>query len=62
MREGWTLQQYVEELMELARMEFNEAVDPNIIEMKFKMLRREMLERFTPEEMMNHGIFFENNV
>lgn len=62
MREGWTLQQYVEELMELARMEFNEAIDPNIIEMKFKMLRREMLERFTPEEMMNHGIFFENNV
>ncbi len=59
MREGWTLQQYVEELMELARMEFNEAIDPNIIEMKFKMLRREMLERFTPEEMMNHGIFFE---
>ena len=62
MREGWTLQQYVEELMELARMEFNEAIDPNIIEMKFKMRRREMLERFTPEEMMNHGIFFENNV
>ena len=62
MREGWTLQQYVDELMELARMEFDQVIDPDLIEMKFKMLRREMLERFTPEEMMNHGIFFENNV
>lgn len=62
MRETWTLQRYVDELMELARLEFDQIIDPGLIEMKFKMLRREMLERFTPEEMAIHGIYFEKSV
>jgi hypothetical protein len=61
MRESWTLDQYVDELMNLARIEFDQVVSPDIIDMKHKMLRREMLERFSPEEMMIHGIYFENN-
>ena len=62
MREDWTLQRYVEELMELARMEFDRSVEPYILDVKFKVLRREMQERFTPEEMAIHGIYFENSV
>lgn len=62
MREHWTLQQYVDELMLIARQEFDKSVEPYILDMKFKVLRREMQERFTPEEMSIHGIYFEKSV
>ena len=62
MREHWTLQEYVDALMEIARQEFDQSIEPYILDMKFKMLRREMLERFTPEEMSIHGIYFEKSV
>ena len=60
MREHWTLDQYVDELLEVARMEFDQSVDSYILNLKYQMLKREMGERFTPEEMLNHGIVFEN--
>jgi hypothetical protein len=59
MREHWTLQQYVDELMEMARQEFDESVEPYILDMKLKVLRREMQERFSEEQMAIHGIVFE---
>lgn len=59
MREHWTLQQYVNELMEMANQEFDQSVEPYIIDMKLKVLRREMQERFTEEQMAIHGIVFE---
>jgi len=62
MREHWTLQQYVDALMEIARQEFDQSVEPYILDMKFKTFRREMQERFTPEEMAIHGIYFEKSV
>lgn len=62
MREHWTLDQYVEELMALARMEFEGAVHPDLIIRKSRVLQSEMQERFTPEQLMVHGIFFEKSV
>lgn len=58
MRTKWTLQRYVDELMEMAQQEFDEAVDTAILQYKFKILRHEMQQRFTPEEMSIHGIYF----
>ena len=60
MREHWDLQRYIDELMEMARMEFEDVIDPHILNMKLRILKREMMERFTPEQMFMHGIVFEN--
>ena len=62
MREDWNLQRYVDELMTMARQEFEETIDPVILDMNLRILRREMQERFTPEDMAIHGIYFENSV
>ena len=62
MRKDWTLDRYVDELMALARLEFTEAVHPDVILLKSKVLKEEMMTRFTPEQLLIHGIVFENSV
>jgi UDP-N-acetyl-D-mannosaminuronate dehydrogenase len=62
MREHWTLQQYVDELMKMARQEFDQSVPSWIIDMKLKVLRREMQQRFSQEEIAIHGIVFEKEI
>jgi hypothetical protein len=58
MREDWTLQRYVTELQNLADLEFDDVVHPDLIQQKYKFLRREMVERFSPEELFLYGIIF----
>lgn len=58
MREDWNLQRYVTELQNLADLEFDDVVHPDLIDQKYKFLRREMIERFSPEELFLHGIIF----
>jgi hypothetical protein len=58
MREDWTLQRYVTELQNLADLEFDDVVHPDLIQQKYKFLKREMVERFSPEELFLYGIIF----
>lgn len=58
MREDWTLQRYVTELRNLADLEFDDVVHPDLIQQKYKFLKREMIERFSPEELFLFGIIF----
>jgi hypothetical protein len=58
MREGWSLQQYVTELQNLADLEFDDVVHPDLIDRKYKVLKREMTERFSAEELFLFGIIF----
>jgi len=58
MREDWTLQRYVTELQNLAHLEFDDVVHPDLIHLKYKFLKREMVERFSAEELFMHGIIF----
>lgn len=59
MREHWTLQQYIDELQSVAHLEFEDVVHPDIIHRKVRVLKREMMERFSQQEMFMHGIIFE---
>lgn len=58
MREDWNLPRYVTELQNLADLEFDDVVHPDLIDQKYKFLRREMIERFSPEELFLYGIIF----
>ena len=57
MRETWTIQDYVNSLTNLADVE--DIIHPDIVKIKSSVLRRELKERFSQEELRIHNIFFD---
>ena len=57
MRETWTIQDYVNSLTNLADVE--DIIHPDIVKIKSSVLRRELTERFSQEELRIHNIFFD---
>lgn len=57
MREHWTVQDYVNSLTNLADIE--DSIHPDIVNLKLNVLRRELRERFSREELIFYNIFFD---
>ena len=58
-REHWTIQDYVDRLMQLSEME--DALHPDIVERAVGTLHREVTIRFSREELFLAGIGYQKN-